>query len=197
MIILKLGTKIAGKTKETLWNHFYSQAQRDTCELKPNANDSQMPPSAALTSSLDSGWYPVPCLNSSLEYLLSLFSCRITSDFLWPHELWPARLLCPQDSPGENTGVGCYFLLQGNFPAQGSNPSLLGLLCWQADSLPPSHLGSQARGGSLQMNTSQQLIPVCSLLLPELPRLSKKHNHPHGCSSHSLWARVLFFFPSV
>ena len=44
MIILKLGTKIAGKTKETLWNHFYSQAQRDTCELKPNANDSQMPP---------------------------------------------------------------------------------------------------------------------------------------------------------
>ena len=69
MIILKLGTKVAGKTKETLWNHFYNQAQRDTFELKPNANDSQMPPSAALTSSLDSGLYPVPYLKASLEYL--------------------------------------------------------------------------------------------------------------------------------
>ena len=26
----------------------------------------------------------------------------------------PARLLCPWDSPGKNTGVGCYFLLQGS-----------------------------------------------------------------------------------
>ena len=25
----------------------------------------------------------------------------------------PARLLCPWDSPGKNTGVGCHFLLQG------------------------------------------------------------------------------------
>ena len=25
---------------------------------------------------------------------------------------WPARLLCPWDSPGKNTGVGCHFLLQ-------------------------------------------------------------------------------------
>ena len=34
-------------------------------------------------------------------------------------------LLCPWDSPGKNTGVGCYFLLQGIFPTQGSNPGLL------------------------------------------------------------------------
>jgi len=26
-----------------------------------------------------------------------------------------ARLLCPWDSPGKNTGVGCHFLLQGRF----------------------------------------------------------------------------------
>ena len=37
----------------------------------------------------------------------------------------PARLLCPWDSPGKNTGVGCHFLLQGIFPTQESNPSLL------------------------------------------------------------------------
>ena len=33
------------------------------------------------------------------------------------------RLLCPWDSPGKNIGVGCYFLLQGIFPTQGSNLS--------------------------------------------------------------------------
>ena len=34
---------------------------------------------------------------------------------------YPTRLLCPWDSPGKNTGVGWYFLLQGIFPTQGSN----------------------------------------------------------------------------
>ena len=37
------------------------------------------------------------------------------------------------DSPGRNTRAGCHFLLQGIFPTQGSNPSLL---LWQMDSLP-------------------------------------------------------------
>ena len=31
---------------------------------------------------------------------------------LWGHRLYPARLLCPWDCPGKNTGVGCHFLLQ-------------------------------------------------------------------------------------
>ena len=49
----------------------------------------------------------------------------------WPRGLQPARLLCPWDSPGKNSGVGCHFLLQGIFPTQGLN---LHLLYWQADS---------------------------------------------------------------
>ena len=32
--------------------------------------------------------------------------------------LCPARLLCPWDSPGKNTGVGCHALLQRIFPTQ-------------------------------------------------------------------------------
>ena len=44
---------------------------------------------------------------------------------------------CPWDSPGKNTGMGCHLLLQGIFPTQGSNQRLLGLLHWQAGSLPP------------------------------------------------------------
>ena len=35
----------------------------------------------------------------------------------------------------KNTGVGCHFQFQGIFPIQGSNPHLLHLLHWQADSL--------------------------------------------------------------
>ena len=44
---------------------------------------------------------------------------------LRPHGLWPARLLCPWDSPGKNAGVGCRSLLQGIFPTQELNPGLL------------------------------------------------------------------------
>ena len=48
----------------------------------------------------------------------------------------PSRFLCLWDSPGKNTGVDCHALLHGIFPTQGSNPCLLCLLHWQADSLP-------------------------------------------------------------
>ena len=32
---------------------------------------------------------------------------------------WPARLPCPLDSPGKNTGLGCHFLLQRDRPNPG------------------------------------------------------------------------------
>ena len=34
------------------------------------------------------------------------------SDSVLPHRRQPTRLPCPWDSPGNNTGVGCHFLLQ-------------------------------------------------------------------------------------
>ena len=55
---------------------------------------------------------------------VAVLSCLVMSDSLRPHELQPARLLCPWNSPGKNTGVGCHALLQGIFPTQGSNPDL-------------------------------------------------------------------------
>ena len=48
-------------------------------------------------------------------------SCPTLCD---PVDCSPLRLLCPWDSPGKNTGVGCHFLLQGIFLTQGSNPGL-------------------------------------------------------------------------
>ena len=40
------------------------------------------------------------------------FSRSVVSDSVRPHRRQPIRLHRPWDSPGKNTGVGCYFLLQ-------------------------------------------------------------------------------------
>ena len=47
-------------------------------------------------------------------------SSSVVSDSFWPHGLYS-----PWDSPGQNTGIGSLSLLQGIFPTQRSNPSLL------------------------------------------------------------------------
>ena len=56
---------------------------------------------------------------------MCVLSRSVVSYSLRPHGLQLARLLCPWDSPGKNTGVGCHFLLQGIFPTQELNPGLL------------------------------------------------------------------------
>ena len=55
----------------------------------------------------------------------ALLLWSVMSNSWQPHGLQSARLPCPWDSPGKNTGVGCHALLQGIFPTQGSNPGLL------------------------------------------------------------------------
>ena len=54
--------------------------------------------------------------------------------------LWPHGLYSLWNSPGQNTGVGSFSLLQRIFPTQGSNPGLLhcGQILYQL-----SHEGSQ------------------------------------------------------
>ena len=57
----------------------------------------------------------------------------VVSNSLQPHGLWPPGSSVHGILPGNNTGPGCHFLLQGIFPSQGLN---LRLLHWQAGSLP-------------------------------------------------------------
>ena len=78
--------------------------------------------------------------SSSSMQGLSSFVCVVASVFsnsLRPYGPWPARLLCPWDSPGKNIEVVCHALLQGIFLTQRSNPGFLSLLYSQAGSLPP------------------------------------------------------------
>ena len=65
-------------------------------------------------------------------------SCPTVCKF---HGLQPARFLCPWDSPGKKTGMGCHFLLQGDLADPGIEPGSPAL---QADSL-----SSEPRGKPL------------------------------------------------
>ena len=102
---------------------------------------------------ISSGWKPEysqhPTTHRTARYreVLLLLSHLVVSSSLRSQELSPARLLCPWDFPGKNTGVGCNFLLQGIFPTQGSN---LCLLHWQAGSLPLSHQRSPPKNYLIQ-----------------------------------------------
>ena len=43
----------------------------------------------------------------------------VMSNSLWTHGLQPVRPLCPWNSPGKKSGMGCHFPLQGIFLTQG------------------------------------------------------------------------------
>ena len=77
----------------------------------------------------------------NLSLCLLCISRLVVSDSLRPCGLESTRLLCPWDSPGKNTGVGCHALLQGIIPNQGSNPRLLH---WQVNYLPFEQSGKSS-----------------------------------------------------
>ena len=85
------------------------------------------------------------------------------------------QALCPWDSPGKNTGVGCHALLQAIFPIQGSNPCLLRLLHWQAGSLPPAPPGKPpsvcppSSDTSPALPSASQHLICCSWLSLSVP----------------------------
>ena len=115
-------------------------------------------------------------------------SCSVVSDSLQPHGLQPSRLLCPWDSPGKNTGVGCDFLLQGVFLTQGSNSHLLH--CRQSfyqlshqDPWEPC-AGHRVRV-LLQVNLSRHPLPSALAFLLLL-----------DCTGHQEWSGILVRFPS-
>ena len=70
-----------------------------------------------------------------------VFLCSVTqSSLILFDPMGCTRLLRSWDFLGENTVVGCHFLIQGIFPTQGPNSGLLCLL--QEDFLALNHLGS-------------------------------------------------------
>ena len=82
------------------------------------------------------------------------------------------RLLCPWDFPGKNPGGGCNFQFQGTFQTQRSNLDLLGLLHWQADSLPLRHLRRHV-GNKSRESHKERAFQILEILLITLHWLKK------------------------
>ena len=101
--------------------------------------------------------------------MLSHFSCVWLFVILSAIARQAPLSLCPWDSPGKNTGVGCHFFLQEIFLTHRLNPCLLCLLHWQAGSLTLMPPGKPAR----QISTKGVYIwqgrfsLIFSLLLPQ------------------------------
>ena len=68
-------------------------------------------------------------------FVVCVLSDSVISDSLMLLGREPARLLCPWNFPGKNTGGDCHFFLKGIFLTQGLNPCCFHLLHWQVDSL--------------------------------------------------------------
>ena len=100
----------------------------------------------------------------------------VMSDSLGPYGLQLTRLLCPWDSLGKNTGVGCHTLFQWIFPTQVLNSCLLHLLNWQEDSLP-----TEPPGKPCLNSTMYQII---------MGRLSQEHS-PSSCVLQSALRKTL------
>ena len=62
---------------------------------------------------------------SNLQAPAGILESESESRSVVSYSLWPLGLYSPWNSPGQNTGVGSLSLLQGIFPTQGLNPSLL------------------------------------------------------------------------
>ena len=92
------------------------------------------------------------------------------------------RLLCPWDSPGKNTRVGCHFLLQGIFPSQGLN---LGLLHCRQILYQLSYEGSHDEDNGPVPPTLQQATADLHLPLPDT------HGHSQESLSQSLVGSLL------
>ena len=109
-------------------------------------------------------------------------SCPVVSDSLQPHGLSPARFLCPWNSPGRNTGVGCHSHLQGNLPDPGIEPRSSTL---QADALLSEPPGKPEKT-IIQNGTC---TPVFTAALFTIARTWKQSR----CPSADKWIRKLWY----
>ena len=110
-------------------------------------------------------FHPLPYILPYFLLSLSL-SQSVAFDSLRLFRLQPTRLLCPWDSPGKNTRVGCHFLLQGTFLDPGLNPHLPVSSVLQADLLSTVPLGKPIFLGIIQFSSylSYKLLGYSSIL---------------------------------
>ena len=110
--------------------------------------------------------------------------------FATPWTVQPARLLCPRESPGKNTRLGCHFLFQEIFLTQGWNLAS----CTAGDSLPSEPPGQSLSPLSLATTTLLSLSLSLSRNLALLSTSCKQEDAVEGLfwlayssQHHVLW----------
>ena len=83
-----------------------SRFSRVRLYVTPQTAAHQAPPSLGFSRQEDWSGLPFPSpMHDAYQ------AASVVSDSVRPYGQQPTRLLCPQDSLGKNTGVGCHFLL--------------------------------------------------------------------------------------
>ena len=133
---------LAPRTVQQRWKEKKKKQQLNLCRVSKSL--SSVPPSSSslrdshfIKSTCHSAqgrgnWHthkaaqPPPLLRVKTPSLSrSLTPVCLREATLQPYGPQPARLLCPWDSPSENTGAGCHCLLRVIFPTQGWKPCIL------------------------------------------------------------------------
>ena len=96
--IWTMTTEISERQKRGIWWHCYRNPERD------------------------GGGLPQSASSRCDEKKERMWSRSVMSDYLQPHGLYPARLLCSWDFPGKNTWVGLPFPSPGDLPNPGIKP---------------------------------------------------------------------------
>ena len=107
----------------------------------------------------------------------------VMSDSVRPHRQQPTRLLCPWDSPGKNTGVGCHFLLQC---MKVKSESEVAQSVWLlATSWTAAYQASLSMGFSRQEYWSRGAIAFSDTVLSSWPQTENNLSNKQKGISHS------------
>ena len=96
--------------------------------------------------------------------------------------IYTHSLLCPWDSPGKNTGVGCHACLQGIFLTHRSNPRLLHL-----PALAGGFLTTNPPGKPFQIYTVNLSDVALDLSRSTWASLALVHGLLSSCGTQAQW----------
>ena len=132
------------------------------------------------------------------------YGTKLKIELPFEHAQWclTTRLLCPWDSPGKITGVGCHSLLQGIFPTQGSSLHFLCLLqaggFFTTESLgkPQTTIWrSNSTTGSIPWenhNTKRYIHTYTSMFIALLFTIARTWKQP-SCPSTDEWIKKMWY----
>ena len=144
--------------------------------------------------------------SSPLQHLLYAYACiyvhvycvfsrSAVSDSFRPHGLKPARLLCPWNSPGKNTGVCCHFLLQGIFLTQGLNLLVVTMpqpMWFTVTKTSTEHSCAQPMAGACKHRNHEHWFPTLEGSSEDQTWLRESY-----CDSSRHWRLVTTWYSSV